>query len=214
LLKVKNGEYPYERDSVVFSKLLLFFPLLSSLFYVALKNNKYLNLIDFGGSLGSTYFQNKNILKQADIKINWNIVEQSHFVACGMENFYNDELRFYYTIDNVLQKTKVNVCLLSGVLQYLEQPFEIFNDIYNSEIEYVIIDRTSFVQNENDILTIQNVYKEIYEAEYPAWFFSLDKFHNYINKKYSIIYQWDAFDNYTLKKRNVKALGYLLKRLK
>jgi putative methyltransferase (TIGR04325 family) len=114
----------------------------------------------------------------------------------------------------VLQKTEVNVCLLSGVLQYLEQPFEIFNDIYNSKIEYVIIDRTSFVKNEDDILTIQNVYKEIYEAKYPSWFFSLDKFHNYINERYSIIYQWDAFDNYTLRKRNVKALGYLLKKIK
>jgi putative methyltransferase (TIGR04325 family) len=162
--------------------------------------------------LGSTYFQNKNILKQANIGVNWNIVEQSHFVACGKEYFQNDELKFYYTINSVLQKTKINACLLSGVLQYLRTPFEILDELYSSNIEYVIIDRTSFVENEDDILAVQNVYKAIYEAKLPVWFFSLSKFTVYINEKYNIIYQWEAFDHFTLENRKVSALGYLLKR--
>jgi len=49
----------------LFTKKEIFFPLLSSLLYVSLKNNYTLNIIGFGDSLGSTYFQNIDILKQA-----------------------------------------------------------------------------------------------------------------------------------------------------
>jgi putative methyltransferase (TIGR04325 family) len=55
LLKVKNGEYPYERDSILFDTVQIFFPLLSALFFVALQNKSKISIIDFGGSLGSAY---------------------------------------------------------------------------------------------------------------------------------------------------------------
>jgi putative methyltransferase (TIGR04325 family) len=102
LLKVKSGEFPYERDSVLFSEKELFFPLLSALFYVSLKKDKELNLIDFGGSLGSTYYQNKDELKEAGISLKWKIIEQENFVQCGRENFESPELKFYYTIDEAV----------------------------------------------------------------------------------------------------------------
>jgi putative methyltransferase (TIGR04325 family) len=168
--------------------------------------------MDFGGSLGSTYFQNKDLLKQANIEIHWNVVEQEHFVRCGKEHFENDELKFSFSIKDVLKTQKINACLLSSVLQYLKNPFDLLDEIYENNIEYVIIDRTLSVENKNDVSTIQNVQKEIYEAKYPAWFFSIDKFIAYLQIKYSIIYKWDAFGNYALGKYNVKALGYLLKR--
>jgi hypothetical protein len=80
LLKVKNGEYPYERDSVLFDAVQIFYPLLSALFYVALKCNSEINIVDFGGSLGSTYYQNRGLLKKTEINFSWNVIEQGHFV--------------------------------------------------------------------------------------------------------------------------------------
>ena len=117
LLKVKNGEYLYERDSVLFTERELFYPLLSSLFYISMKNNNSLNIIDFGGSLGSTYFQNKDILKQVGISINWNIIEQENFVKCGKEYFADNELHFFNNIDEVIdEEKKGTVCLFGSVL--------------------------------------------------------------------------------------------------
>jgi putative methyltransferase (TIGR04325 family) len=100
---------------------------------------------------------------------------------------------------------------MSSVLQYLKKPFEILDEIYASNIEYIIIDRTPFVENKDDILTIQKVNSRIYEAEYPAWFFSMDKFLFYIRKKYDIIYRWEAIDNYYLNKFKTDSFGYFLK---
>jgi putative methyltransferase (TIGR04325 family) len=211
LLKVKNDEYPYERDSVLFNEKEIFFSLLSSLFYVSLKNNHKLNIIDFGGSLGSTYFQNKDILKQAGITINWNIIEQDNFVKCGKEYFSNEELHFYNNIDEVLKQTDIYVCLLSSVLPYLKEPYAIFETIRQSNIKYIIIDRTVFLNNEtNDILTIQTVSPEIYEASYPAWFLSLNKFNNNIKNKYNILLKWDSLDQHNLKNHKTIGLGFLL----
>ena len=185
--------------------------MLSALFFAALQNRSKINIIDFGGSLGTTYYQNRIILKQAGIEFTWNVVEQGHFVKCGKEFFEDDELKFMYSIDEAINDNK-NVCLLSGVLQYLETPYSILESIYNTNVEYIIIDRTSFTDGDKDVLTIQNVYEEIYEAKYPAWFFSLELFYEFIKERYEIIYQWDGFDYFELKGHKVYALGYLLKR--
>ena len=215
LLKVKNGEYPYERDSVLFTEKELFYPLLASLLYVSLENNNHLNIIDFGGSLGSTYYQNKDILKQVGGRnINWNIIEQDNFVKCGKECFANDELNFYYNIDEVVnEKSKIDACLFSSVLPYLKEPYTILETIKRYNIKHIIIDRTYFLENEfEDILTIQKVPREIYDASYPAWFLSLDKFISYISKYYDIIFKWQAFDQHKLENHKTIGLGFLLKR--
>lgn len=59
LLKVKSGEAIYERDSVLFDKINYSWPLLAGLLWIASQKADRLNLIDFGGSLGSSYFQNR-----------------------------------------------------------------------------------------------------------------------------------------------------------
>jgi putative methyltransferase (TIGR04325 family) len=211
LLKVKNGEYPYERDSVLFTEKEIFFPLLSSLFYVSLKYNHVLNILDLGGSLGSTYFQNRDILKQAGITINWNIIEQDNFVECGKEYFINNELHFYNNIDEVIGQTDISVCLLSSVLPYLKEPYTTLETIRRSNIKYIIIDRTFFLENEsNDILTIQKVPPEIYEASYPAWFLSLNKFLLNIKNNYNIMLKWNSLDQHNLENHKTIGLGFFL----
>jgi len=215
LLKVKNSEYPYERDSVLFTEKEIFYPLLASLLHISLENNNRLNIIDFGGSLGSTYYQNKDILKQIGISINWNIIEQESFVKCGKEYFANDELHFFNNIDELTDKENISVCLLSSVLPYLKEPYAIIDTIEHHKIKYVIIDRTFFLENEiEDVLTIQNVPPEIYDASYPAWFFSLDKFISYINKYYHIVFKWQALDQHQLDNHKTVGLGFLLEAIK
>jgi putative methyltransferase (TIGR04325 family) len=174
LLKVKNGEAVYERDSVLFDTIQYSWGLLAGLQKVAIENYNKLSVLDFGGSLGCSYYQNKYFLNGLK-SIEWSIVEQSHFVDCGNINFENEQLKFYYTIEECLSKHKPNVILLSGVLQYLENPNQWIELFLKAEIQYVILDRTAFIDNDNDILTIQNVPESIYESSYPAWFFNQKK---------------------------------------
>src|SRR6266702_290349 len=55
LLKVKSGEAVYERDSVLFDEVQYSWPLLAGLLWIASCNGNRLHLLDFGGSLGSSY---------------------------------------------------------------------------------------------------------------------------------------------------------------
>jgi putative methyltransferase (TIGR04325 family) len=56
-LKVKSGEAVYQRDSFIFDKIQYSWPLLSGLLWIASLNNSSLNVLDFGGSLGASYYQ-------------------------------------------------------------------------------------------------------------------------------------------------------------
>src|SRR5262245_5024247 len=58
ILKVKSGEAAYERDTVLFDAVQHSFPLLASLL-LAGSHERRLSVLDFGGALGSSYFQNR-----------------------------------------------------------------------------------------------------------------------------------------------------------
>lgn len=209
-LKVKNGEVVYERDSVVFDEIQYSWPLLASLMYVSAKNDGSLNILDFGGSLGTTYFQNR-ILLNGLFAVQWNIVEQKHFVDFGNTFIKNENLKFYYSIDECLKIKSPNIILLSSVLQYLESPYSfIENLIKKHTFDFILIDRTGFIKNHNDLLTIQKVPPTIYNASYPCWFFAEDKFFSIFKESYEILIEYMALDNY---KGLADCKGYLFQKV-
>jgi len=194
LLKVKNGEAIYERDSVLFNEIQYSWGLLAGLLRAALRNDGELCVLDFGGSLGSTYYQNKEFLKPLK-ELKWCIIEQSHFVDCGKKLFEGDQLKFFNTIEECITHYRPNVLLLSGVLQYLEKPYEWIEKFVGLGLPNIIIDRTSFVENERDILTIQNVPESIYLASYPAWFLNKERFSKFFATEYCLVSEFaDTID--------------------
>lgn len=192
LLKVKNGEAIYERDSVLFDKTEYSWPLLAGLMWVAAQNEGKLNLIDFGGSLGSSYFQNKKFLENLK-ETKWNIVEQENFVTCGKNNFENEELFFFNSIEECINKQKPNLILLSSVLPYIEKPYELLDIIFSHGIKYIIFDRMPFF--EEDIphrITIHKVDPKIYEATIPTHIFNESEFITFMKNKYELISDFES----------------------
>jgi len=174
LLKVKNGEAVYERDSVIFDEIQYSWGLLAGLQKAAIENNNKLSVLDFGGSLGSSYYQNKAFLSGLST-LNWCIVEQPHFVECGKKYFEDEHLTFCYTIEECLKKNKPNVLLLASVVNYLENPYSWIEKFVSLKIPYIILDRTGVISGSDDLLTVQTVPPSIYEASYPCWFLSEEK---------------------------------------
>ena len=192
LLKVKNGEAIYERDSVLFDKIEYSWPLLTGLMWVAAQNNGNLNVLDFGGSLGSTYFQNRLFLKSMK-NVNWNIVEQELFVKCGKDFFESEELKFFKNIENCLDNQKPNLILLSCVLPYVEKPYELLSEIISYGFKYIIFDRMPFF--EKDIphrITIHKVDPQIYKATIPTHIFNKFEFVGFLEKRFELISDFDS----------------------
>lgn len=197
LLKVKKKEAVFERDSVLFDKIQYSWQLLTGLMYAAVKNNGELSVLDFGGSLGSSYYQNKKFLDGLK-SVKWSIIEQENFVRCGKMNFANDVLNFYYTVDDCLQEQMPNVLILSSVLQYIEKPYELLGRLLKYKFDLIVIDRTPFSQNGQDVITLQTVPPEIYQASYPCWLFDEDDFIKQFST-YKLIESFDALDGATEK---------------
>lgn len=196
-LKVKNGHAVYERDSVLFDEIQYSYPLLSSLMWISALNGGRLTALDFGGSLGSTYFQNRRFLDALPYA-KWCVVEQPGFVKTGIEYFQNDTLRFFNTVEDCTLINSIDVILISSVLQYLEKPYELLDTIKQTGIKYILVDRTPFVSGK-DRVTIQKVNPAIYKASYPCWFFNKQKFLSFMSTNYDLILEFDALDKANIK---------------
>nr|WP_176087482.1 TIGR04325 family methyltransferase [Leptospira alexanderi] len=194
LLKVKQGEAVYERDSVLFNKIQYSWPLLAGLLYSATKSNLELDVLDFGGSLGSSYYQNRNFL-QGIQKLSWNIVEQSNFVQVGKKHFEDDILSFYDSIESCVndRDRKINVFLASSSFPYVKDPIALIKKIINYDFPYIIIDRTYFIDLPNSIVSVQRVPPEIYDVSYPAWFFNLEEFVSLFQVKYDLVAEFNSY---------------------
>jgi len=188
LLKVKNGEAAFERDSVLFSKPQYNWSFLASLLWSFTQASNKLTIIDFGGSLGSTYFQHRSWLEGFDYT--WNIIEQPHYVREGKLHFENERLKFYNDVRDV-PISGPSFLILSSVLAYLPTPYEWLTRLMQMKFDYVFIDRTPLIEGE-DRLTIQHVPPEIYSASYPAWFFSRERFLEKIQQQYQIKSEFDC----------------------
>lgn len=194
LLKVKKGEATYERDSVLFDEIQYSWPLLSGIMYAAAKSGGAFKVLDFGGSLGSTYYQNKKFLDGLD-DVLWGVVEQKHFVDVGKKEFEDDRLKFFYNVNECVENVRPNVLLLSGVLQYIEKPYELLDDISKNNFKYILIDRTHFSLKKIDEVKLQVVWPTIYEASYPCWFFDKIRLIKYFEDKgYHIVEIFNGLD--------------------
>lgn len=205
LIKVKNGEARYERDSVTFQTIEYSWPMLAAIMWVASQNKGKLNVLDFGGSLGSSYFQNRKFFSKLG-EIKWNIIEQKKFVECGKSIFETEELKFYLTITDCLKEQSPQVALLSCVLPYVSSPYKVIQEIYDAGIPYVVLDRMPFINQKNDRITIQRVPPQIYPAAYPSWFFSENKFKGFLENKYDIIEDFKCEDVANIKGSYYKGL--------
>ncbi|MFA6901887.1 MAG: methyltransferase, TIGR04325 family [Gallionellaceae bacterium] len=185
-LKVKHGEAAFERDSVLFDQIEYAWPVLAGLMWATARSGGRVNVLDFGGALGSSYFQNRKFLQPLP-DVRWNVVEQPHYVEAGRKFIQDEQLRFYKTIVECLSENQPNVILLSSVLQYLKSPTELINELKKVGALCLVVDRTPFTLQGKDKLVVQKVPADIYSASYPMWIFSLSEFEKFLAKNWCMV---------------------------
>lgn len=81
-----------------------------------------LDVIDFGGGLGSNYFQNLKLIRAlADAQTSWNVVERAPLARIGAEQFQTSQLSFHDDLGAV--RLDHPVLLFTGSLQYVADAF-------------------------------------------------------------------------------------------
>ncbi|MCZ4222987.1 methyltransferase, TIGR04325 family [Pedobacter rhodius] len=186
--KVRDGEAVYERDGIIYDEVQVNHILLSILLLVAGRNGNKLTLIDFGGSLGTSYYQCIKYLSHL-VELNWCIIEQANYVEVGKKSFENAHVKFYYTIEECIADGKTpDILLISSTLQYIKEPYNLLNHLQSVNIPYLMLDLVGYNDTEDDRITIQKVPPVFYgiEASYPCIFFGKDKLKNQIKKNYEL----------------------------
>jgi putative methyltransferase (TIGR04325 family) len=192
-LKVKSNQFAYERDSVLFRQADYSWQVTTALLLTAARFQGNLNVLDFGGSLGSSYYQNR-IFLQSLSKVQWGVVEQAHFVKVGRSNFSDRNLKFYENISDFILNNSPNIILLSSVLQYLEDPYGAIKNLSNLDATILVLDRTPFHNGTKDKIVVQTVPPQIYSASYPMRIFSKTKLLKAIKKHWNLLDERESIE--------------------
>lgn len=205
-LLVKKGEAAYERDSVVFSSIQYSWPVTAFICRAGIENASNLTIIDFGGALGTHYYQNKSFISGFK-NISWRVVEQDKFVNFGKEMFEDGVLSFHNSILSAADSNTIDVLLFSSVLPYLKNPDLFLQQALTAEPKYIIIDRTYIIAKRR--LVIQVVPPSIYSAKYPCWFLTEAEIVEALSKKYVMVNKFEALEGAIWS--DVKSMGYVFK---
>jgi putative methyltransferase (TIGR04325 family) len=210
-LQVKRGDAVFERDSVLFDQIQYSWPLLAGLLWIAARERGRLRLVDFGGSLGTVYFQNRRFLDDLP-DVSWNVIEQPQFVERGQQLFQDARLKFHFDVDRCLAAEPCDALLLSGVLPYLQTPYAVLGDLLARGFRYVLIDRTPMLTRGGDRITVQYVPPEVYPASYPAWFFDEEKLMAFFARDHALVEEFDSFEAWDLGDVRSQSKGYVFAR--
>lgn len=188
--RVRSGQAAFERDGVAFSQPDYVWPVTAALLCEAVKHRGRLHVLDFGGSLGSFYFQHRALLQGLNVR--WAIVEQPAFAATGNREFADDVLSFHATLEAAVRAAPPDVVLFSSVLNYLEEPHAILAAVLAQRPGAVVIDRTAVTAEPADWLTVQHAPRHVYRASYPAWILSRAKLFDHFAADYQKVAEFEC----------------------
>lgn len=211
ILQAKANPDLFERDSVILPSPEYSFPALAAILWAAGRRKGGLDVVDFGGSLGSSYFQFRRFLATV-VPLRWAVVEQPHFVQCGREEIAEGALTFHPSIRQALESLRGDLFFASSVLQYLPDPHAFIDELTGFGFDHILIDRTAFHDGREDRLTLQQNPATIYRASYPAWFFTEERFLARFSRTYRLVYAFDGRDHVHLAGGRPYYRGYLFQR--
>ncbi|QFY90676.2 methyltransferase, TIGR04325 family [Magnetovirga frankeli] len=190
--KVATGKVVWEQDGVTWDHIPIDWPLSANLGYIAHIRQGYLRVLDFGGGFGSSFHQCRAFFGDA-ITLDWGIVEQPAMVEIARDGIESGALRFFLDIESAIERLRPDVALLSGVLQYLESPWEVLEQIIKSGIPFLIIDRHPCSLT-HELITVQVVPPSLYAASYPSWLFNCPHMLKRLSEHYELLASWDGKD--------------------
>jgi putative methyltransferase (TIGR04325 family) len=185
-IKVRDGQAVFERDGVILERPEYPLFLIAGLLHAAAAEGGRLNILDFGGALGSSYFQCRRFVSPIT-GLRWSVVEQPRHVEFGQKELENDVLRFYPTIAECVRAERPNVAILSGVIAYLEKPYELIDQIIDHGIGYVVVDRQMLAPETDEHVCVQTVAPQIYDGSYPCWVLSESRFRRAWDRGYDVL---------------------------
>lgn len=186
-IKVRDGLVEFEQDTIVRNKIVYSETILAFLLLNLSLHKDHINIIDFGGSLATNYFQHRKILSGMSLAgIKWRIIERPILTNLGREHFANEQLTFFSNIEDTYQNRDYasDSYLFSGLLQYLPNPFDLLDQVIQvGGAKVLAFDRLLVSPTDEHSVYLQVPASDCYSATYPVWCFSRNLFIEYLVSK-------------------------------
>ncbi|MDE6851312.1 MAG: methyltransferase, TIGR04325 family [Lachnospiraceae bacterium] len=183
--KVIDGSAVWERDSCLFYEPKYVHRICAMILKCAVQNdNQSVRILDVGGSLGSTYFQNRDFLKDVQ-NLEYVIAEQENYAIYGHKNLENGVLQFINSSEDFAEHGVFDIVMLLGSLQYIKQYEEILLKIKKMKPRYIIIDR--IMVGKRARICKQMVPESLYKSSYPVRIFVESEIEVFFGNEYVII---------------------------
>ena len=152
-----------------------------------LHGGKPLRILDFGGGSGDYFYQLQKFVPNIDF--DWTVVETPALAQAMQDKYggYPEQIRWVHSLE--MTDDKYDFVLCSGVLQYVEKPFEILEALVKKS-ELVIINRIPLTTSSDNFVALQRVLTKKKRGSYPAHFFSETSFLETMSTYGSIPMRW------------------------
>lgn len=168
--KVRDGAAAFERDSRTYNRV-IYSPTVLAALLLAATRYRALNVIDFGGALGSNYYQHRKLLRALpDMPVSWNVIERAPLAKIGAEQFQTPELRFHAELAEL--RSEDAVLLFTGALQYVAEAFDLLEQAIG-RVDIVAVDRLYLSAAPAHAAYLQHLDpKEFGMVTLPMWVFA------------------------------------------
>lgn len=185
---VLKGNAAWERDGYLFYEPKYVYPICAAVLRCAVYNRNKgktgVRVLDIGGSLGSTYFQNKKYWSVMD-DLEYVIAEQDNFYEYGHKHLEDKTLKFINSRDEFGIHGKFDIVLFSASLQYIPTYKEIMEKVMKINPCYIIFDR--ILIGEKKRICKELVPEYIYKSSYPVIIFSEEELIDLVTSDYEMI---------------------------
>jgi len=145
-----------------------------------LDEGRHVEIIDYGGGAGNTYFATKRFIHGTDFR--WTVIEQEGLVRAIGETF-SDDVRLRFMTEFPKSDGSVKIVLFRAAIQYFPEPFEAIGEM--GDVDHMIFVRLP-AGDVPDFLTVQN-FQNRSEAPQPFRIFNRDRF---IERLENLGYRW------------------------
>lgn len=186
--RVRDGEIAYERDGVEFDAIQYSWPLAAAILGSPRSTGK-LRVLDWGGSLGSTYRQNIDLISAAGVEVEWVVIEQEHLVEIGTREFSNTQLSYRSNIESI-PVGYFDLVIFASSICYIDNPNKILLQAKSLRPRAIAFDRTPITRKGPELIGIQTVGRKIYRASYPIRIFSIGGIEDALCPEYRKVSEW------------------------
>jgi putative methyltransferase (TIGR04325 family) len=189
--QVEAGHAAFERDSMLFDVWQPPLQVRAPLLRHALRHSGKLDVVDFGGSLGSTFRQCRPFLPPLSA-LRWQVVEQARFVDVGHAEFTAPPLEFHTALAALPHAMAPRLLLASSVLQYLAAPMQHVAEWESHGVDSLVLDRTPVWEGDDDHVCVPHVPRQIYDANYPCWVLSRPRLLERLSRQWRLVCEFDC----------------------